>query len=71
MQECIESAIKNSCIWLCNKILSGVVITADFVSPIFLLICIGLYIAGSKKSKVYASGTVIIYTFIQIFRIFI
>ncbi len=71
MQECIEQAIKNSCIWLGKKILIGTFVISDFVTPIFLLICIGLSITGATKPRKYAYGSVILYLFIQIFRIFI
>ncbi|APF21219.1 hypothetical protein [Clostridium butyricum] len=71
MEECIETAIKNSCIWLTKKILIGTFTVADFITPIFLLICIGLSITGAKKPKQYAIGSVMLYLFLQIFRIFI
>lgn len=71
MQHCIEMAIQNSCIWLCKKIILGTIAVSDFFIPIFCLLCIGLSITGAKKPKKYACGSIILYLFIQILRIFI
>lgn len=68
---CIQDAIKSSFIWLGKKILEGTFLISDFIFPIFCLICVALTVTGAKKPKIYAGYSIIIYLFIQVFRIFL
>lgn len=69
--ECVETAIKNSVIWLGKKIVENTLLISDIAFPCVVLMCIGLSIGGYSKAKKAIPCSVILYLFIQILRIFI
>lgn len=71
MQECIQEAIKCSFIWLGKKILEGTLLISDLVFPVIAIVCIGLSIGGYSKAKKAIPCSIILYIFLQIFRLFI